>query len=61
MKKAVSKARDVLRDESGASIVEYGVLTLGIIGVATAATTALGTSVTSLMTRISGAITAANP
>ncbi|MFG1250231.1 Flp family type IVb pilin [Xanthobacter flavus] len=59
MKNVVSKAQAVLKDDSGASIVEYGVLTLGIITVAGAAVTTIGTNIQALMTKVGTAIAAA--
>ncbi|MFG1250230.1 Flp family type IVb pilin [Xanthobacter flavus] len=59
MKNVVSKAQAVLKDDSGASIVEYGVLTLGIITVAGAAVTSLSTNISALMTKVGTAIAAA--
>ncbi|MFG1187917.1 Flp family type IVb pilin [Xanthobacter aminoxidans] len=59
MKNVVSKAVAVLDNDSGASIVEYGVLTLGIVGVAGVAVTAISTNITALMTKVGTAIAAA--
>ena len=59
MKNVVSKAKAVLKDDSGASIVEYGVLTLGIVGVAGVAVTSLSTNISALMTKVGTAIAAA--
>lgn len=59
MKNVVSKAKAVLGNDSGASIVEYGVLTLGIITVAGAAVTSLSTNISALMTKVGTAIAAA--
>lgn len=59
MKNVVSKAVAVLNNDSGASIVEYGVLTLGIITVAGAAVTTIGTNIQALMTKVGTAIAAA--
>ena len=59
MKNVVSKAVAVLNNDSGASIVEYGVLTLGIVGVAGVAVTSLSGSITPLMTTVGTAIAAA--
>ncbi|QRG10271.1 hypothetical protein EZH22_31015 (plasmid) [Xanthobacter dioxanivorans] len=59
MKNVVSKAVAVLNNDSGASIVEYGVLTLGIVGVAGVAVTSLSGSITTLMTKVGTAIAAA--
>ncbi|QRG10272.1 hypothetical protein EZH22_31020 (plasmid) [Xanthobacter dioxanivorans] len=59
MKNVVSKAVAVLNNDSGASIVEYGVLTLGIVGVAGVAVTSIGTNITALMTKVGTAIAAA--
>lgn len=59
MKNVVSKAKAVLGNDSGASIVEYGVLTLGIITVAGAAVTTIGTNIQALMTKVGTAIAAA--
>ena len=59
MKNVVSKAKAVLGNDSGASIVEYGVLTLGIIGVTGVAVTSLGTNISTLMTKVGTAIAAA--
>ncbi|MFG1187916.1 Flp family type IVb pilin [Xanthobacter aminoxidans] len=59
MKNVVSKAVAVLDNDSGASIVEYGVLTLGIVGVAGVAVTSLSTNISALMTKVGTAIAAA--
>jgi len=59
MKNVVSKAKAVLKNDSGASIVEYGVLTLGIVGVAGVAVTSLSTNISALMTKVGTAIAAA--
>ena len=59
MKNVVSKAKAVLGNDSGASIVEYGVLTLGIVGVAGVAVTTIGTNIQALMTKVGTAIAAA--
>lgn len=56
-----AKVRQVLADESGATIVEYGVLVLGVIALATFAMTQMKTSLTGLFTKINTAITDVDP
>lgn len=56
-----TKVRQVLADESGATIVEYGVLVLGVIALATLAMTQMKTSLTGLFTKINTAITGVDP
>lgn len=56
-----AKVRQVLADESGATIVEYGVLVLGVIALATFAMTQMKGSLEGLFTKINTAITNVDP
>ena len=52
--------RNLLQDESGASAVEYGLLVALIAVVIITAVSALGTSISSMFTKVSAAISTAS-
>lgn len=58
MKLSDTRIAKVLSDESGASTIEYGILVLVVIGVATAASTSLKTALADIFTKVTAAITA---
>ncbi|MFG1270763.1 hypothetical protein V5F40_22695 [Xanthobacter sp. DSM 14520] len=58
MMSAWSRVCAVVRSDGGATVVEYGVLTLGIVAVALSATISLTGAMTDFITRVSDAISA---
>ncbi len=60
MKNLLTKIKNFVREEEGASAVEYGLLVALIAVAIIGAVTALGGSLASMFTSVSGTITAAS-